>query len=357
MNRYLNYFIFNLSTAGQAPMTRLRITKNTIYTYAIILVLGLIGFIARYIQFPELPLTFHLGLLGFSLVMITIIWHFFLWLNNYLNKVYPYERSIPKRIILQLVLGIIFIVLVRLVIFWWGESRLPIHMDKLFRLATYALFIFLSVGLNLGFFAHHFLRQWKKSIQRAERLEREKTQVQFDNLKNQLNPHFLFNALTSLNSLIFEDQQLASDFLQNLSKVYRYVLQHKEKGLVSLQEELDFISRYVFLLQTRFDRALQITFEISGPARDKEIVPVTLQILIENAIKHNIINQARPLHITVSADTEYLTVTNNLQPKNLIETSNKQGLENLKSLYKFISGKPLQICSDQHQFTIQIPLL
>jgi LytS/YehU family sensor histidine kinase len=245
---------------------------------------------------------------------------------------------------------------VRAFIFWWGVPKLPIQIDSLFRLSTYALYVLISIGLNLGFFANYFLQQWKLSIQRAERLEREKTQVQFDNLKNQLNPHFLFNALTSLNSLIFEDQQLASDFLQNLSKVYRYVLQNKDQELVRLQAELDFIASYIFLLETRFAPAIKIEVSIPDEARQKEIVPVTLQILIQNAVKHNIIQSDKPLQITIAADQNYLSVSNNIQPKKLIQNSNKQGLENLISLYKFITPAPVIIAADTANFTVKIPL-
>ena len=338
-------------------MTAIRISKNFIYTNGLMLCLAIIGFIVRYVRFPEVSLQVHLLALGVSLLVIASIWYFFKWMDSYLNKIYPYERSIPGRITVQILIGMVYILLVRAFVFWWGAPKLPIHLDELFRMSTYAVYILLSIVLNFGFFANYFLHQWKNSIQRAERLEREKTQVQFDNLKNQLNPHFLFNALTSLNSLIFEDQQLASDFLQHLSKVYRYVLQHKEKSLVPLQAELDFIQSYVFLLETRFAPALQIKFNIPDCARHKEIVPVTLQILIENAIKHNVINSARPLHITISAEQHYLSVRNNLQPKKLIENSNKQGLDNLTSFYKFISPKPILIAADDNSFEIKIPLL
>src|SRR5690606_15421651 len=140
------------------------------------------------------------------------------------------------------------------------------------------------------FFIREYFEKWQQSIDRAERLEKEKAQVQFDNLKNQLNPHFLFNALTSLNSLIKTNPQLASDFLQHMSRVYRYVLRHKDKHVVSLHEELDFISNYLFLMKTRFGEAFQFTCEVPEKEKEKGIVPVTLQILIENAVKHNTLN-------------------------------------------------------------------
>ena len=192
----------------------------------------------------------------------------------------------------------------------------------------------------------------------AERLEKEKSQVQFDNLKNQLNPHFLFNALTSLNGLIFENQGLASQFLQHLSKVYRYVLQNKDKNFVPLQTELDFIENYVFLLRTRFQQALgQLQFDISEAGRERAIVPVTLQILIENALKHNIADVERPLKVEVMTIGDYFVVSNNLQLRKLVETSNKQGLENLRSLYQFLTKKPVIVEQTDDRFAVKIPLL
>jgi LytS/YehU family sensor histidine kinase len=195
------------------------------------------------------------------------------------------------------------------------------------------------------------------SLIQAERLEKEKTQVQFDNLKNQLNPHFLFNALTALNSLIFENQTLASHFLQHLSKVYRYVLQNKDKNFVSVQTELDFIQNYVFLVHTRFASMLRITFNIDAQSKEKAIVPVTLQILIENALKHNVVDKDRPLTIRIETHDDYLVVSNNLQLKKLVETSNKQGLENLKSLYVFLTDRPVVISSGDSEFSVAVPLV
>jgi LytS/YehU family sensor histidine kinase len=199
--------------------------------------------------------------------------------------------------------------------------------------------------------------RWKDSLIRAERLEKEKSQVQFDNLKNQLNPHFLFNALTSLNSLIFENQKLASEFVQQLSKVYRYVLQNKHKNFVLVSTELDFISHYVNLLETRFQGALSIRFQISEEAKESAIVPVTLQILIENAIKHNVVDRDRKLTIDIVTVGDYLVVSNNLQVRKTVESSNKQGLENLKSLYKFLTDKPVMVEPTEDRFFVKVPLL
>jgi two-component system, LytTR family, sensor kinase len=214
-----------------------------------------------------------------------------------------------------------------------------------------------SVILNLIYFGAYYFGEWKDNLMRTERLLREKTQVRYDALRNQLNPHFLFNALTSLNSLIFENQQLASDFLQQLSKVYRYTLQHKEKETVSLKTEIDFIQHYISLFKIRFQESVVFNFNIDLPSLEKGIAPVTIQMLIENAVKHNIINKETPLSISISTYDDYLIVENSLAKKSQVETSNKLGLENIKSLYHYLSDRPIEIMETQHRFTVKIPLI
>ncbi|MDZ4822755.1 MAG: histidine kinase [Flavobacteriales bacterium] len=188
-------------------------------------------------------------------------------------------------------------------------------------------------------------------------MQREKATVQYDNLTNQLNPHFLFNSLSSLNSLIQDDQQLASDFLQHLSKVYRYVLQNKDKETVSIQTELDFIRNYVFLLETRFQEGFSVNYNLQPDDLEREIVPVTLQILIENAVKHNIITASKPLMLEIASDGEFIIVKNTLQKKSNVETSNKQGMEKLKTLYRYITQKQIVVEETATEFIVKLPLV
>jgi two-component system LytT family sensor kinase len=291
--------------------------------------------------------------LGFMMCLIEGLY----WINTILNKKFPFNKNVPRRIALQMVTGVAYAMTLRFFLYEIGEPYLTVKLDGMFLAATWFLYGLAAIIVNSIFILDYFIGQWRMSIVKAERLEKEKTQVQFDNLKNQLNPHFLFNALTSLNSLIFENQGLASQFLQHLSKVYRYVLQNKDKNFVTVQTELDFIENYVFLLRTRFESALTITFRINVHSKDKAIVPVTLQILIENALKHNVVDKDRPLSIRIETNDDYLVVSNNLQVRKLVETSNKQGLENLKSLYAFLTDKPVQISSNETEFSVAVPLV
>jgi LytS/YehU family sensor histidine kinase len=221
----------------------------------------------------------------------------------------------------------------------------------------YLLYFLMTLVLNLIYFGIAYFFNWKKDLINLGGIQREQAIVKYNNLRNQLNPHFLFNALASLNSLIFENQQLASDFLQQLSKVYRYVLQNKEKETVPVSTEVNFIAHYISLLKIRYGTAINFNIELDETAREKQIVPVTLQILIENAVKHNAVSMALPLKITLATDSNYLIVENNINKKGLVESSNKQGLNNLVAFYKYLSNKPVMIGETENTFRVSIPLI
>jgi LytS/YehU family sensor histidine kinase len=191
----------------------------------------------------------------------------------------------------------------------------------------------------------------------AARLEKEKFDLQYHQLRNQVNPHYLFNTLTSLDGLIHTNPELASEFVRHMAKVYRYVLQHKESEVVCLYEELEFIQHYIELLHIRYADGLKIRHNISDAASDKGIVMVTLQLLIDNAIKHNIVQANEPLHIDITDDGDYLLMKNNKQLRKQIETSNGQGILHLQQLYAYLTDKQIQIDNNETSYTIKIPLL
>ncbi|NJL13128.1 MAG: histidine kinase [Microscillaceae bacterium] len=238
------------------------------------------------------------------------------------------------------------------------------EVDRKLRITTHTSVVLIVLLINALFLGYYYFQHWKIALVQAAKLEKEKAltqkylaQLQFVNLQNQLNPHFLFNSITSLNSLIFENQQLASDFLKQLAKVYRYVLQHKEKELVALQTELTFIQSYLSLLKTRFGEAFRYQIDIDDAALQKQIPPVTLQILIENAIKHNVMTLESPLCVEIKSEEDYLKVRNNLQKKSIVAASNKIGLENLKSLYGFLTSENIEIIENHASFIIKLPLI
>lgn len=241
------------------------------------------------------------------------------------------------------------------------EKQLPIHIATVFyktRLFILGM-IFSLLVLLWGLYRYKTAQQekWMNLENKAQRLEKEKAQVLYENLKQQLNPHFLFNSLTSLSGLIRMKNPMAGSFLDSLSKTYRYILKSSDHETVTLDEEIKFAQAYIRLQQTRFEKGLEINIQVPPDMLQRKIVPVTLQNMIENAIKHNIIDEENPLVIDIYTEQESVIVRNNLQKKNSVETSNKKGLANLQSLYRYLSDTPVNIKTDSTYFKVTIPLL
>lgn len=241
------------------------------------------------------------------------------------------------------------------------EKKVLIHVATVFYKATWFWIIvtLFVAGILYWFYRYRISQQGQlhKLHSKAQLLEKEKALVMYEGLKQQLNPHFLFNSLTSLNSLINADPKTASSFLDSLSKTYRYILKSRDSETVALVDELKFAENYVKLQQTRFEKGFEVKINVPEEYYHSKIVPVTLQNLIENAIKHNIIDEDSPLIIEVYVKDDYLIVQNNLQKKNFVETSNKQGLSNLLSLYSYLSSRPFEIKEENNLFTVKIPLI
>lgn len=204
-------------------------------------------------------------------------------------------------------------------------------------------------------------REMRMTIENARQLyglKKENIRSQFETLKNQVNPHFLFNNLNVLSSLIYLDQEKAGKFVRQLSKVYRYVLDFKDVDTISLQEELEFLKAYIFLLTTRFGDNLLVEWSLNDECRTCRIPPAVTQMLIENAIKHNVIAKNKPLTISILSDEGgYMTIRNTLQRKSSVEPSSRTGLENIRKRYQFLTSKPVIIEETADSFTVKIPLL
>ena len=311
----------------------------------------------KILLFSNLGLMWHIESSIFGLTALIITVSTIRLIDRFLDRLYPYERNITLRLLIQFASSLVIIFSIRTLIFPYVIRSAPIVITPELYAAVTAAHVLFIATIILFMFGFRFFNKWKDTELKKEILEKEKATVQYDNLKNQLNPHFLFNSLTSLNSLIFENPQLASEFLHQLSKVYRYVLEHKDKTLVTVSTEVNFISNYVQLLIARFDRGLLVNINISDAALDQKILPVTLQILIENAMKHNVTSQDSPLEIDIYDDAGYLIVRNNLQLKQIIDTSNGQGLENLKSLYRVLIENEIVIEKTETKFIVKIPLI
>jgi two-component system LytT family sensor kinase len=214
---------------------------------------------------------------------------------------------------------------------------------------------FVMISLEMGIF---FLHQWRHSCVELERFQQEHAEFRFQALKNQINPHFLFNSLNTLSSLIYVDQDDAAKFVRQLAKVYRYVLENREKEVIRLETELTILESYIYLAETRFRDKLVVDIHIDDGVKQRGIPPMTLQMLIENAIKHNITSQARPLHINIfSENDEYLVIQNSLQRISSIAYSSRIGLKNVITRYKYCTPRDIIIEEGKGLFTVKLPLL
>lgn len=241
------------------------------------------------------------------------------------------------------------------------ETVLPIHIATPFYKSWWFFLLIASAIAAAGYFFYRYRLGRQQQVMllenKAQQLEKEKTMVMYESLKQQLNPHFLFNSLTSLSGLIESDQQMAGNFLEQMSGIYRYILKNGDNETVTIKDEISFVKLYISLQQTRFKKGLQINLNVPEEYLHYKIAPVALQNLIENAIKHNIIDAESPLVIDVFIENDYIVVKNNLQKKNMVETSNKKGLAQFETLYKYLSDKPILIEETTGYFTIKIPLI
>ena len=231
-----------------------------------------------------------------------------------------------------------------------------VHRPSLFQVNAASVFSFIVIAGVYESMRNFSL--WKKTSLEKEQLIKENIQSQLEGLKNQVNPHFLFNSLNTLVNIIPEHPETAVRFVQKLSKVYRYILEIRDTQTTPLSNELDFIKAYMFLLKERFgdNISVKITPNTEG-VYDREMVPLSLQILFENAIKHNIISTAQPLLIEVLIENERLIVKNNLQRKNQVQEGTEVGLQNIKNRYRLICNKEVDIIVTQQSFMVALPLL
>lgn len=207
------------------------------------------------------------------------------------------------------------------------------------------------------FYASFYYKYRQESKFKEQKIIAGTASAKFDALKNQLDPHFLFNSLNVLTSLIEENPQQAQKFTTSLSKVYRYVLEQKNKDLISVDEELQFAKTYVQLLKMRFENSIVLEIPDSTQYSDAKIVPLSLQLLLENAVKHNVVTAARPLHIKVFEEAGNLVVQNNLQEKQTLKKSSGFGLRNIQQRYGILTERTVHIEKSETVFSVRLPML
>ena len=297
-----------------------------------------------------------------TLIIITILWAGNRYIMIYCRAKYPLFNDVRKRLVFQSISMFVFTMIFNNLLGYMADDVFfkdggGAHFRTDVLISSNAAALFCTIMIIAIYESIYFMYGLRASVEEGENLKRESLSAQLNALRSQVNPHFLFNNLNTLSSLIPEDPKHAVDFVQQLSKVYRHILEVKDEKSILLKDELDLLNAYTFLLKTRFDKNLDVNINIPEDKLQKRIVPLSLQILMENAIKHNIVSADKPLHIAISAVNGSLVVSNNLQMKNQVNECTGIGLDNIRNRYKLISEQPVKVTTGDNNFTVSIPLI
>jgi two-component system, LytTR family, sensor kinase len=301
----------------------------------------------------------------FYVVFGLLAWEGASWLARTIEKK-TLKKNTPGRLVILcsslVVYGMIIAILFGC---WYGLTDILLFH----RYEAWESFLRFSYDLNFGIFMFYLLilafngilfyySEWKEYQLQTERLMRENIQARYDALRNQIDPHFFFNSLSVLTNLVYKSPDLSADYITQLAKTYRYILDKKFENLVPVQTELDFLDSYLFLIRIRHQQSIQFASEISEKVRTKGMIPpVTLQMLIENAIKHNRFSAQDPLLITIKSEGDFLLVSNHVRLKANPEISSGIGLENIQKRYALISNTNIEICQTEDMFIVKLPII
>jgi sensor histidine kinase YesM len=319
-----------------------------------------IGFTITLVSYPQgfkslgtilyvLLYSYSIGIPSIALISISV---------KKLDRHYPWLKNPFKKLLLTIlmeVLIVLFILLVVQIVFLLVSKN---SIDHLLQQLSVGFIWAVSITI-LGIVVANgilFFKNWRQSALNEEILKREKLAIEYEALRNQVNPHFLFNSLTALTTLVHEDADKAETFIRRFSDVYRYVLENRNQEVVSLENELHLIGNMAYLYHYRHGDNLKIELDLD-PSGDKKILPMALQMLLENALKHNVISEEKPLHVRIFEEGGDVVVRNNLQLKNSVADSNHVGLGNIRLRYSYLSDKPVSIEKTDHYFQVRIPIL
>ncbi len=276
----------------------------------------------------------------------------------FLNKTRTWSSNMIQRVLIQLLFVVILSIIASIGFTLFNHQFWPYREDLNGVLVNNSLiFIIVNIIATSILEAWIYYIQNRKSEQIAKKLSQELSQIKFEVLKNQLNPHFLFNSLNVLSGLIMEDTIKAQKFIDEFSHIYRYVLQTIEQPVVTLEEEINFMRSYLFLQQIRYGDNLTFSLDIESAKLGYLLPPLSLQVILENAIKHNTIDEKSPLEIYLFCKKNALIVKNNMQPKISKITSNGVGVYNLKKRYQLISSKTPYFYIDTNYYIAELPLI
>nr|MBI1229494.1 hypothetical protein [Cytophagales bacterium] len=322
------------------------------------------------------PYARYLMMLGLSLLLsifidkspylvvlaVTLLYTFCYWegnyqIVNYARSKYPsYEQS-SKRIVIQAIMALIYTVSIGLLVSFVLQQIGLVTEEPGYYLSAILQGLVITTIISVIYEAAYYFQLWKESLLEGERLKKNEARLQFESLKNQVNPHFLFNSLNTLSALIPVDPDRAERFVQAFAKNYRYVLEVKDKSFVPLDVELEFVRSYCFLHKIRFEDQLVITEDIDSEGKHYYIPPLILQNLVENAIKHNSVSEKHPLHIHIQLIGDVLQVSNRIHARQGIADSTKTGLKNIRERMKLVSNRIPEFYEKDGIFYATIPLV
>jgi sensor histidine kinase YesM len=289
-----------------------------------------------------------------GILMTAGIWLGCQTIVSFLWKKYPWEEKPLLHLLIEIFSILAYTLLFSYLLYSIGRKYLniPKVTDIGFEIFSTLLITFLITSIYESIF---FYNQWKYNFSKSIRLEKDNLEAKYEALRAQINPHFLFNSLNGLTSMV-EDNKPVVDYIQNLSDLLRYMMTSSEKELVLLSEEIEILKSYISLHLTRFNGSLEIKVEIPATLYTHLVPPLVLQMLVENCMKHNIVSREKPLRVRITADNESITVVNNLQKKNGV-ISTGQGLDNIRGRYGFFTTNKVEVTENKEQFIVKIPLL
>jgi two-component system, LytTR family, sensor kinase len=295
----------------------------------------------------------------FIVAIVILIWQGNQAIDNFLNTRYNWIENARKRLTIQSLLSIIFTSITLFCFMYFlhqlrfGDGRIINRkMVEIFPSALLFTLALLAVKIGSEFFS-----ALKNSLLETEKYKTENAIAQLQNLKNQLNPHFLFNNLSVLTSLVYKNQDKAADFINELAKVYRYVLDTKNSELVPLQEELEFLNHYIYLQKIRFEDSIVFEINIEESKKSNYLLPMCLQMLVENTIQHNETSQANPLHVLIYTQNNSLVIENPIRPRTNVVESSKTGLKNIEMRYSFFTDEKVIVSNKGGIFKVILPLI
>jgi sensor histidine kinase YesM len=278
-----------------------------------------------------------------------------------LDKLFPWETQITNRLLIGLIIHFFTGIVIAIGVFYLYNLIIinQISFAEVYKpmMIKFAILWFIIVQLfSIVYFALFSYYSYSTLQIQTVKLERKRIDLQLDALKSQLSPHFLFNSFNTISSLIYKDVNKAEIFIRRLSKMYHYTLDSYQIKLISFEKELEFVKSYIYLQETRFEKMFKCKIDLPSSINNTKVPPLALQMLIENAVKHNLMSEKTPLNVNITFEDDYISVENNITEEPRKVPSFKIGLNNISARYQLLSNKEIIIVNGQ-SFIVKIPVI